>query len=421
MTGTQTITAHVITTAPANDVTLDVKQARLTLDDSWSPYGQVTLVCWRPPEAVLSLIDPRTVPTPRVNVTLADGTTTRVLQLVLRSRTVDHVAGTVSVVAETDEALLIDKVRVATTVDTTAHAYQASLRTLINTVVLAPIGASLATDAGADADLSTYANQTNQITQPSMEVSVSQWAAWQCSMARVAGSAMPAGAGSWVLRTSGATNSFCYARIVFDVVAGQTYVASCYGRATTPGTGTPDPAHGTIRIVTGASVVLATSNAINNASSAWQKLQVKFTVPAGNATLEFRFMHGYPTAGVYDWDMAKVSLATGGADESTYFDGDTPDTAIYRYDWVGAAHNSLSTRTDISGIQRDPAAFDLLPGQSLWDFADPLVQAGKLRLFCDGLRVWHLVDPAKYAVPGLVSVNAGANAKEAADEVSRYG
>jgi len=407
---------------PSHVEPFDVVETDMTLDDSWSPYGQAQLLVGRPPEQVLEFLDPRIIPTPRVELTLSDGTVSRDFDLVLRSRTINHATAQVSVTAETDEALLIDLVRVATTVDTTARAYQASLRALINAEVLAPIDAVLAADAGADANLTVYADQTNLVPNPSGEVNTAGWTATACTVSRVAvGGLLPPG-GAYVIRTSAPAGSAPYMQTAnLAVRPGATYVLRARGRATVAGTGTPNPSHGAVLVYPATGALIVSTNAVDNASSAWQDLAATFTVPAGVTEVFLRVVMGYPTGAVYDWDMFKLSESTGGLDDGTYFDGDTPDTSTYRYDWTGTAHASTSTRTNMSGVDRDPAMFDWLPGQSLWDFVQPLVQAGGLRLFSDEARVWHLVDPVTYAVPGLTTINAGEHATAATDTISRYG
>lgn len=183
MSGKHSATATL--TVSGTPYTLDVREVEVTLDDAWEPYGQVSLECWTPSKDVLDLIDPRT-PGLRLTVTLTDGTFTRTFNVGLRSRSVDHITGTMTITGATDEALLQDYVRVATNVDSSAAAYQSNLRTLINNIVLAPIGAVLQTDMGATADLTIWADQTNLIANPSAEVDTVGWTGSGCTLTRVA-------------------------------------------------------------------------------------------------------------------------------------------------------------------------------------------------------------------------------------------
>ncbi|MGK9146669.1 hypothetical protein KXS11_03455 [Plantibacter flavus] len=53
-----TVSAHTLTCSIDGNP-LDVKQARVTLDEGWSPYAQVQLTCSIPSPAVLEALDPR--------------------------------------------------------------------------------------------------------------------------------------------------------------------------------------------------------------------------------------------------------------------------------------------------------------------------------------------------------------------------
>jgi hypothetical protein len=66
---------------------------------------------------------------------------------------------------------------------------------------------------------------------------------------------------------------------------------------------------------------------------------------------------------------------------------------------------------------RDPDALKREPGERAWDFLSPLVNAAGLRLFCDEMRRWHLVDPATYTVPGSLRISDGHNAIRARSSV----
>lgn len=142
-------------------IPLDVIDAQITLDEAWSPYAQARLTCAVPPLTTLDDIDPRLGRRVRVRLlqrfgesdplsalsaawagtTLATQTialagtfltglsstygqpynaqgtrasTRRSLDLVLRSREVDHTTGTMYLTAASDESLLQDYALVAT-------------------------------------------------------------------------------------------------------------------------------------------------------------------------------------------------------------------------------------------------------------------------------------------------------------------
>jgi hypothetical protein len=404
----------------SSNVAVDVVEATLTLDDSWAPYCQVRLTCWTPPEEVLEFIDPRTVS--RVTITVTDGTVTRPFNLMLRSRTVDHTAGQMTLVAESDESQLMDMARVATTVDNSAAAHQASLRTLINTVVLAPIGAVLEADNGADANLTIFDDQTNLVPNPSAEVNTTGWTATACTLARTtSGLTGVVGAAVFRLSAPSSAQSFISSDAI-SVTPGQTYVASAmFAMVTTAASGTQDSRARTVQVVSepGGTSLFTSPQGSGAVASVMTRLGGEFTVPAGVTAVKVRLWVG-STVGEARWDAVKFAEKSDTFTD-VYFDGDTPDTADYTYAWTGTAHASTSTRVVANGTDRDADMFRWVPGVTAWDFVEPLVQAGALRLFCDEARKWHLVDPALYTVPGLVQISAGTNAKEADDTITRYG
>jgi hypothetical protein len=53
-----------------------------------------------------------------------------------------------------------------------------------------------------------------------------------------------------------------------------------------------------------------------------------------------------------------------------------------------------------------------------WDFLEPFLPPEGFRLFNDEARVWRLILPATYAVPGVVTVSPS-NAVEGSDTISR--
>ena len=107
---------------------------------------------------------------------------------------------------------------------------------------------------------------------------------------------------------------------------------------------------------------------------------------------------------------------TDGVTPLAYFDGTTADTSLYNYDWTGTANASTSTRTPV--FQRDPQTLAWEPGESAYDFIQPVLQQANLRLFCDELRRWYLVD-STFSVAGRVTIAQSFNVYEASDTISR--
>lgn len=96
----------------------------------------------------------------------------------------------------------------------------------------------------------------------------------------------------------------------------------------------------------------------------------------------------------------------------------SPSTSVrtitqYVLDLIGA---DLETGTADATIPADAAVWE--PGVSAWDFLEPLVQAGSLRLFCDEKRKWYLVED-NYNVTGSVNLSYLETLTEATDKISR--
>lgn len=97
-----TVTASVVGTG----VDLDVKSARLELDEQWRPYAQMTLTAGITDEADLDAMDPSE--RPRVAGWLQAGSTGRRFDMLVRTMEYDAGAGSVTLGLASDEALLQD-------------------------------------------------------------------------------------------------------------------------------------------------------------------------------------------------------------------------------------------------------------------------------------------------------------------------
>lgn len=98
------------------------------------------------------------------------------------------------------------------------------------------------------------------------------------------------------------------------------------------------------------------------------------------------------------------------------FDGATPDTAYYLYDWESGANSSPSTRKPV--IERTPDLFTWKAGVSALAFLAPLIQAQGFRLVCDSQRRWTLRDEA-YETPGSLTLRMPVNLIQASETISR--
>ena len=231
-------------------------------------------------------------------------------------------------------------------------------------------------------------------------------------------------AGANVFKLTAPSSSLSYIRSdPITVTPGETYVASAmFCMNTVAASGTVDSTRARrIQIVDAAtSNSLALSNqGAASVSSAMSPLSLEVTIPAGVTSVWVRLWLGSTVGNAY-WDAVKFAVKGGGyAADLAYIDGAQTATTKYTYAWSGTAHASTSTRTDISNTNRDSDAFTWDPGESLWDFVQPLVEASGLRLFCDSSRKWHLVDPATWSVAGTVTIAQGSNVTVATDTISR--
>lgn len=418
-------------------VTLPISEGKMTLADDWAPYAQARFDVPLTDPALSEQVDPKTGQ--RVIVTASDGVggTSRTFDLGLRARSIDHRAKTITMELASDEALLMDRKNVSAAVDSTPRTYETSLRAICNWA-LGKIGASL--EAGTDdADLTAYFDARNLITDPGTAdtqagvwgVSNGQWdhndASWSIS-----------GDGD-SFNLYGPTNAECSLRLgtestslfQYGMQPGKTYVFSATGnvKQVIGGQGPAEPDAGTgtsmrralalvIHTHDGSAWKLWHSPQVTNTVGAATRVAVAFTIPKNATCCFIRAYHG-GTSGEIRWDGFRLSERGPGTvdDDAVYFDGDTADTARYVYDWEGAQDASPSTRR--ATTQRMPALFNWRPGQSLWEFLQPLFEASGLRLFCDEQRKWRLVNPATYVVPGYVTAQEKHNATRGTDEITR--
>jgi hypothetical protein len=409
---------------------LDLKDGSATMDESWAPHVQARITIAQPAQSVQELIDARQ----ERRVTLAASATyvspvrpaqSRTFDLGLRSRTIDHAAGEMTLELASDEALLQDDVLIADAPNTSALAYQSSLRSIINNVVLSRIGTALQPGT-TDAPFRVLSDSTNMFTNPSGEPGGTVWTQNYCSVAtdtawKVVGTASqrlsaPTQADAWVSHGVGQDAGGMRA----GMTAGKTYTVSGTIRLSAPLTGSVEP-NGRARTITvftkvGAAAYVTTSSVQAANVAGVTRLSLTFTVPVGATEAFIRFYHGH-TAGTVWWDAIRLSEHDAGdIYASDYFDGDTLDTTEYGYNWAGTPNDSTSTRSAL--IDRSPELLNWQPGESSWDFIQPLFQAAGFRLYCDERRRWYLVD-ASFIAAGQVQLSVPNNIKGASDTISR--
>ena len=435
---------HHIPAVYTNTPSLPISQGKVRLDENYSPYVTANFQVPLTSLELLEQIDPRDPQ--RVTVTTTEGVSgdTRTYNLGLRSRTVDHKNGTIDIELASDEILLHDRKRVATTVDSTPRQYETSLRALCNWA-LGKIGASLAAGT-ADASIPAAWDAENLIPDPRLmsEPPITTYANLGHSAWDTVFPGPQNGVAHRGIHVASPSNSDSYVNVgptsgmAFSVQEGKTYVFSATGsvRSVIGGTGSsePDQAYGTVMPRQRALVVHATGpgfspaykvwhspqvpNVAQTGASAGYRVSVKFTVPKGTTDVFLRAYHG-GTSGAITWSQFQLVEAGPGttAEDAAYFWGSKPADGKYAYNWRDLPDKSPSERTAIQ--ERSPALFDWTPGQSLFDFLQPLINAAGLRLFCDENRVWRLVDPAEYEVPGFIVAQTGHNAIEGTDAITR--
>lgn len=419
----------------------EIKSADVTLDDAWVPYGQLTLVCALPDdEAITEAIDPRDDHQVRVTIRHDQGpyigdegtgleqlwasTSFRDFIVLLVGRDIDRKAKTMTLRCDTYEAALIGDALVDTEPDTYPFTIQDSLREIVD-YVLDRHGANLVAfdpiDPGneADAQLMFYENETNLITNPSIEVNTTGWAGTNCTIAKTASGFAVTGAN--VLRLSSPTSATSFAQIsAITVTPGTTYVLSGYGYVNGTASGTASSlARRMVIVRAGTGTVEAQTVAMPaSGMTGPQQLTAEWTCPAGVTSIDIRVYLG-TTVGDVRYDAMKFCVKSRVLDPYEAWDGDTPDTDVYTYSWTGTAGNSTSTRVAVTGASVDYDALTWQPGVTAWDFLDALVQAAGLRLYCDEWNEWHLVNyPGEPA--GALTLGEDDNLTDATDKISRY-
>ncbi|QDZ14759.1 hypothetical protein [Humibacter ginsenosidimutans] len=430
-----TIALHLVS-AVVGDIALDVKAGSVTLDEAWAPYAKSDLTIALPNAATLTALDPRgdaRVTISAARSTLSGGAfvaqSSRTFNLSVRSLSIDHNEDTVELTLASDEALLQSYGLISTTPDTSALAHQTSVRSIVNEVLLAKIGASLAA-GDADADFTTTTALTNMMTDPATTfiTSLQGYAAVNCTVDKADTSWFVAGTHSGNLYNPTTADSYLKldpntAALQNGVQAGKTYTLSGWGNVKVKCTGTSQGARErTITIfVTAASLggtVEYHSAQLPNTVNTPTQVGVTFTVPADATAVIGRAYLGN-TIGQVRWNAFLLvegdGLETDGVTPLAYWDGASAATAFYTYTWTGNANASTSTRTPL--VSRDPSALTWQPGDDAWDFIGPVLTQAHLRLFCDEQRVWRLVDNT-YSLDGRVTVATGFNAYSASDTIS---
>lgn len=409
----------------------------ITMDENYSPRIQASITIPLTDPEQGDLITPDTGQ--RITITAGDESDTfrepRTFDLGIRDRTIDFAAQTMTIEAASDEMLLHDTGRLATTTDRSARQYQTSLRDIVNWA-LAKIGAQLepAVPGNPDPDMTATWDQTNLVFNPRGAVDTKGWGSYfsgggagTLARSATAGHVVEgAELTSYVRLAITATGTgACYARYGADmaskipVTPGRLYTASAYVYQDSGVTKTarawlefdPDGSDTTIRFF---------SEFVSVPSGVYTKVSVSGVAPvnAAAAALEFGISNGMPSG--KQVGVTAVVFAEG-VENDRWFDGDRLDEPD-RYDYSYTPDRGTpSTRVALNPIA--PELYGWEPGQSLFEFLRPFLEATGTRLWCDEERRWWLDIPRPDSAIGYVQATATdeyvGNVVEGQDVVSR--
>lgn len=382
---------------------------RVTFDSTTAPHVTAELTIARPSAAILAALDPRVGP--RVTVVASNGIP-RTFDLGVRDRRAGLDPATVVLFLASDEAILTDYAPLSD--DSGAFAYQASLRSVINYALNKAIpGASLQAAPATDVNVTTYADASNLATNARCRDNTTGWAS-SGALTRTA-TDPTYGTGANIIWGSATTNAIVDTSA--RVIPGRSYLVSLAARTSATFSGAALVV--IPRAADGSALGPVWSSTFTATGSYGTRPSYRFTAPAGTATVTIRFQ--IPSV------PANTSAVVSGAlcreapldpADIGYFDGDSPDTATYQYDYTGTAGASESTRTAL--VSRPPDSLLWRAGKTALEFLQPLVQAQGLRLVCDEQRRWTLRNET-YTAPGALSLREGVNITEATDTISRDG
>jgi hypothetical protein len=383
-----------------------------SLDSGRVPYAGGDLTLPLVDDALLELLDPDTGIRIPVSATLSG--VTRNFDLVLRGRTVNHTAKTVTLTLASDEALMQDYATL--TLDTGARAHETSVRAVCD-YVLDKIGAGL--EPGIeDVDVTAHWEVTNILANPSLAVDMAGWIAGlgATSLTREVLAPLPplsTGTGiRWV--ASGSVSNVVPAPTTstYSIKPGNWYVFSGWIYSSTPRT-----ARAAIQWFAAGGGVLVSEpqgDPVVTDTTSWQRISVIAQAPLGAS-------HANPfvtTSGNAGGDAHIVTRAMfyEGTELVDYFDGATADDSSYTYEWTGPANASPSVRTPI--VERLPELFTWKPGISAWDFLMPITSAAGVVLWCDEQRRWFLASPESRTIATLIAVTPSVT-RDGIDTLSR--
>lgn len=409
---TRLIYPYVRLDLPGAGITdLEINSGRLTIDSGIIPYGIADLVLPLDAAAPLDPLDPRD--DVRLIVNAASGISTpRPFNLGIRERRVDYVAKTITVRATTDEALLQDYA--VLTSDNGARAYEGSLRAIVD-YVLGKVIPGAALEPGTDDANMTAAWEVSLLNYQPQADTTAGFSVGSTATISTSTNTPFVGSAVIVWTSTNATAAFISPNMDRSVRPGATYTFSGYFRAGTPATSRPIWTRWIWRDRDGVEIGRNNATPVAVAAGlAWTRVVSTYTAPVGAAVLELAIVANVTAAG--QTQALDGIMIYEGSETIPFFYGGTAADSLYTYSWSGDPSLSSSVRTPI--VERDPSLFVWEPGETAWEFLEPLLTVAGLRLYCDELRRWYLVDPSTWTVPGLKSLS-GTNTTDASDTISR--
>lgn len=394
--------------------TVAASEGTATLDAMNVPYAFANVTLPLTAEVDPENIDPRDGVRAVITAGDAVAATSRVFDLGVRSRLIDHKAKTIELELASDEALLQDYAPLA---DIDMWDYRASLRSLVNQVLTTCVpGAALEASPSLDADVTPRWEQTNLIPNARANVDTTGWASDLSggitgTVSRATSSIVREGAsfGSYV-RLSITAGGSGLATLRYGTTAansprvspGRLYTFSAWVYQDSPGVKT---ARALISFRNDAySPLMGYSATVSIPASTWTKVTVTALAPANSA---YAALTAGVTNGMATTQQVGVTatVLAEGARNDIWFDGARADDSTYTYDWTPDANTTPSVRVPVGG-DIDPDTMRWPAGVTAWEFLEPLIAWAGLRLFCDEQRKWRLIDWAEYSVPGVVALSS---------------
>lgn len=390
-----TATVRLVSPAGATVATLAASDLTFSLDEGSAPFVVAQVTVAKPSALQFAMMRPGAGY--YLSITADEATvaasTPLLLKITDRTRTTE---GNVTLQAASAEIEL--QAFTPSAVDRSNWARQTSVPSIISAVLSASLPWARATyganavgeDIGTPA-YPTFSSVTNLAPNGGFEYGTTGWTASQSTISAVT---TQKHGGTYSLQISPSTSlNTSRATTSLNLSPGTTYTLAAWVRQSAVMGSTANAQRCTIKVsanVSGVVQDLVTSTPAPNVANTWNRVVMTFTMPslADAGSVVVQLLNGTPSnAAVVTWwdDLMIVEgdgLDTDGATVIPYFDGDTTDgSSGYNYDWQGTSGNSSSSRTAI--VSRDQDSLTWSPGQSAWDFLQPILQAS-------GVRMWSL-------------------------------